>query len=153
MLRRLLKSCLLLVLVVLMGVASARAQTIRAYKTYIPFDFTVGDQSYEAGDYQINLRKVFLYENSVMYLTVENAKGAVSRATIATNNGNESKNNLANLIFYRFGENLETYVLKEIVAPELGFRIWSSKTATSVKITKNFRQKTETVAVLLTPKK
>ena len=152
MLRRLLKSCLLLVLVVLIGVASVKSQTIGAYTAHIPFDFTVANNDYPAGDYTVSLRRV-LVDDTAILLTLRDAKGAVSQATVAMKNGNMSRNDTADLVFNRFGENQDIYVMKQIVAPEFGYSVRSSKTATSVKITKNFGKKPETVAVLLTPQK
>jgi len=155
MFRRSLHYCSLFVLTVLIGAVSAQAQTMRtfrAYEAHIPFDFTVGNNSYQAGDYTIRLRRIFV-DNAAFFFTIENAKGEEIRSSVAMRNGNTSKDDTSSIVFDRFGEDRYTYVLKQIVSPEFGYSIRTTKTSTSVNVSKNSMPRPETVAVVLTGRK
>lgn len=141
--RKLLKSCSLLVLAVLIVAVSAQAQTRGSYQAEIPFDFSIGDQVYEAGDYTIRVKTPNYLAN---ILAITNAEGEELKSTALLESGDRSKNDEARLIFDRYGDQ---YVLKQIVAPRFGFTTPKSKGDVTVRYQGGSKPNPETVSVLL----
>ena len=141
--KKMLLSCSLLVLVIMLAGVSTQAQTLGSYDAQIPFDFTVGDNEYEAGDYVIRVKSP---NYLATILTVSSAEGLELQATAIAKNGDRSKNDEARLVFDRDGDH---YVLKQIVAPRFGFSTRKSSTKTWVTPEDDPQPNTETVSVLL----
>ena len=68
---------------------SASAQTTKHYSVNIPFDFNVGQKSYQAGDYHIKVNRI-------------------STAAIAVSIADREKNNLQTIILPRKSEGTKT---------------------------------------------
>ena len=47
--------CSLIGMMFLLTVVSAQAQTTGRYRAHIPFDFTIGQETFQAGDYVVSL--------------------------------------------------------------------------------------------------
>lgn len=151
MCKRLLQLSLLSVLALMIGVGTANAQmlgTKALYRAQIPFDFVVGDENYPAGDYRVRVNSVTSGEQAVIF-SVEAMDGTSLIRLIAMANGDRSRDDVPRLHFTRFGDDRFNYVLKKVVTPEFGYSIPVSKTATSVRITRNLNRKPTTVVVAL----
>jgi hypothetical protein len=83
----------------------------------IPFDFTVGQQSFTSGDYAI--RK--LNDHTLL---IQNSKTGVSAMTYAMRSEPSQRPDAASLIFHRYGER---YFLSSIRAPEQGWSVPPSR--------------------------
>jgi hypothetical protein len=126
--KNLLISCSLMILTLLIGVVSTQAQTRGAYDAEIPFDFTIANKNYEAGNYTIRVKSPFYLAN---ILVVTNAKGRDLQTTALARSWDRSKNGQARLEFDRDGDH---YFLKQIVAHRFGFWTRKSKEVTTVRI-------------------
>jgi hypothetical protein len=133
----------LVALAMLFIAVTVQAQSINSYRAHVPFDFVVGEENYEAGDYIIRFEQPGALATT---LTVQNAKGRELQAAAVMRNGNTSKSDRSMLVFNRYGDN---YVLRQIVSPGFGFWAPKSETATWVTISKKMRKKPETVSVAL----
>lgn len=138
---KMLGSSLVIGLAFLVVVVSAQAQTIGTYRAHIPFDFSIGNESYEAGEYVINLKSP---NYLATILTVRDEKGKQLQASAVMKNGSTSRNEKTSLVFNRYGNK---YVLRKIVAPGFGFSAPKSKVVT--RISKKDGKPTEIVSVIL----
>jgi len=133
----------LMVLMAMVAAVTVRAQTVSTYEAQIPFDFMVGDKTFEAGDFAIVLERPNYLAN---ILTIRNADGERLDRTALTTNGRRSWNKETKLVFDMYED---AFVLKEIIAPSFGFTAPKPDTATWVYITKNTQAERETVAIVL----
>lgn len=131
----------LFVLAIILAVVSVQAQTIGSYKAHIPFDFTIGNKTYEAGDYTIRIKSP---NYLATILTVTDAKSRELQASAIMKNGNSSHSNKTNLIFNRYGDQC---VLKQIVSRDFGFSAPRSKVAKQ--LAKKSGKPDETLAIVL----
>ena len=138
---KILQSCSLLVLALFLAVVSVQAQANGAYQAEIPFDFMIGNQSYEADDYFISLKDS---TDLATILTVRNEKGRELQAKAVMKNGSTSEDDNTRLVFKRYDNK---YVLSKIVAPDFGFNAPRSKVVT--RLSKNQKERMETVSVIL----
>ena len=138
---KILQSCSLLVLTFFLAVVSAQAQASGAYQAEIPFDFTIGNQNYEAGDYIISLKDS---TDPATILTVRNKKGRELQANAVMKNGSTSEDDNTKLVFKRYGNK---YVLSKIAAPDFGFNAPKSKVV--IRLSKKQKKRAETVSVIL----
>lgn len=128
---------------VLLTATEAGAQSFNSYRAHVPFDFVVGQKSYEAGDYlvkfgeQSTLSKIFKLSSS---------EGHTLQVAAVIKNGKTSGSKNTVLIFNRYGDD---YVLSQILFPNFGFRAPKVDTAVWVTITKNHRERPKSVAVKL----
>lgn len=141
---RVLQSCSLFVVAFLLAVVSARAQMIEVYHADIPFEFTIGNDTYEAGEYAFSLKSV---GQLASVLKINDEKGQSLREVAVMKNGSSSENKKAMLVFNRYGK---SNVLEEIVVPDAGFNAPKSKV--TKRFAKKAGQKSETVAVVLRKK-
>lgn len=133
----------LLVLAFLIATTAVQAQKVWTYQADIPFDFFVGDSAYDAGEFIIDLERPNYLAN---ILTIRNVdRDRLQRNALLTS-GRRSDNENTRLVFDRFED---VYVLREIVAPNFGFRLPRSGTRTWTVITKNNKKDRETIAVIL----
>jgi hypothetical protein len=121
----------------------AQAQGVNSYRAHVPFDFMVGEKSYDAGDYLIR----FEQQGSLATIfTLSTAQGRELQASAVMKNGRTSRSGTSVLVFDRYGDN---YILRQISSPAFGF--WAPKVdaATWVTITKNLKKDPQTVSVVL----
>ena len=115
-----------------LSVVSANAQTQTRYKAEIPFDFNIGNKTYQAGDYFINLAN----SNT---LTLEDAEGTNLLVKIVSPN---EASDATKMIFNRY-EN--QYFLAKVISPDFG--VTMIKTNSEKQMAKN--QNPQTVPVNL----
>lgn len=137
--KKILAICSVLVFTVLLTVVSAQAQVRGVYRANIPFDFTVGNKTYEKGDYIFKLKSP---NYLATILTIKSKKGREMLVSAVVKNGSTSKNNKTSLVFNRL---YNKYVLKKIVAPEFGFNAPKSKVL--ARLTRNNRKKLDTISI------
>ena len=110
----------LLSLLVLFPVAATHAQGFGT-DVDIPFDFNVGDRSYEAGNYIVKLDR---RSAGMATLTIQNTKTDESQ-TVLLNVGPESRSGEVNLVF----DTLEgRRYLTKVQTPERTYALLKSKT-------------------------
>ncbi len=113
--------CMSLGLVMMMAFASSvQAQTLARYTAQIPFDFNIGNKTYRAGEYVINMRN----QPSVAKWTLADTKGRDLKIISGMTNLNCSRNGKASLLFSRY-ENQN--FLTDMSAPNFGMRIGKAK--------------------------
>lgn len=114
-----LQICSVIGLVVLMAVVSANAQ--KQYRAHIPFDFTIGKESYEAGDYIIDPLNTDTVHKPIAF---RDAKGRNSHIIMMSPGEDYSKVEIAALVFDRY----ETqYSLSVIRTPSFIVKLPKSK--------------------------
>lgn len=109
----------------------AQAQTANQFRVNIPFDFTVRDKSFRAGDYSINFGGLTQSRNTLL-IRSEDGKEAALLSVIP-----EELNNVSNdskLVFV-FDEN--RYALTELKTRGLSAKIRTRKF--DVRMAKNFK--------------
>ncbi len=132
-----------LALAMLLMVVPAWAQSINSYRAHVPFDFVVGKQTFEAGDYLIR----FEHQNALATIfTLSTEEGRELQAAAVMKNGKTSSSERTILVFNRYGDD---YVLRQISSPSFGFWAPRVDTATWITVTKNLGKKPETVTVAL----
>lgn len=130
-----------LALIILSAGISIQAQTLGSYRAQIPFDFIVGNKTYEAGEYKVRLDSP---NNLATILSVARKNGNDLQRSVVMSNGDRSKNQKTSLLFDYIGDH---YVLSEIVAPNFGFNAPKSKN--KKRLAKNSGKATETIAIAL----
>ena len=108
-----------LVIAILMIPVSASAQT--QYRSHIPFDFTIGQERYEAGDYVIASLNIHAAYGPVAF---RDAKGRKSHLVMTTRGEDYSEVRVASLIFTRYGTQ---YSLSVIRTPSFIVQLTQSK--------------------------
>jgi hypothetical protein len=132
------KTALQICLVILMAIVSAQAQI--KYRAHIPFDFTIGQKSYEAGDYLIGSINPYTANNII---AIQDAKARNSNFIMTTNGKDYSKVEMTKLIFNRY----ETqYFLAGISTPS--FIVELSKSKAEKKLARNQKVQREIVALI-----
>lgn len=109
----------MLSLVLVFSIVAAKAQTVKEYKAQIPFAFSVGQKSYQAGDYVIKVSK---FSVSSVALSLEDNEKNVLQTIFAQGNGNIAKAE-PKLLFNRNGDQL---TLSNMTMPEMGLSIAGS---------------------------
>lgn len=145
--KKILPNYSLFILLILLAFVSVQGQTLSKYEAHIPFDFTVGKNTYEAGNYRINFRRP---NYLATLLEVATEEGEKLQVTAIIKNGNRMKGKKTSLIFDRYGNR---YVLKKFVSKEFGFSLPKTKVKAFKKLSKNLRDRRETVSVTLTRRK
>ena len=79
--KKLIQICSILSLLVVFSVVSAHAQTANFYETNLPFDFNIGQKSYQAGSYVIKTLKV---SSNYSSLTIEDKDGNELQRVLVT---------------------------------------------------------------------
>jgi hypothetical protein len=131
-----------LALVILSAGITVQAQHRGSYHAQIPFDFTVGSKTYEAGEYVIRLSEP---SGTASFLSFRKANGKEFPSSVAVMESfNTSRNGKTSLLFDKNGD---YYALKQIVAPNFGFNTPKSKD--KIRIAKNSNHVSETIAVEL----
>lgn len=135
------KTGALFVLAIILTVVSAQAQSTESYRAQIPFDFTVKNKLYKAGDYVVSVKGASMTQ---AVLTIKNVKTRDSRQMPVWTNGSRSKMEKTILMFDRYGDQ---YVLKQIISPDFGISAPRSKIRNLA--AKVIGQPDQTVAIVL----
>ena len=122
-------------LVITLGIVSAQAQTAIRYKTEIPFDFNIGEKTYQSGVYFINI------SNSNI-LKVEDAKGKNLLVKFVSLNSIVSDTDLTKMVFNCYDNQ---YFLAKIGSRDFG--VTFSKSNTETQLAKNQNSQIKTVSV------
>ena len=134
-----LQTCSLVGLVVMIAVVSGNAQA--QYRTHIPFDFTIGQKIYRAGDYCIDSITPFSSNPSI---AIRDTQGRRSHVMMVTRGEDLSQIKMATLVFNRF----ETqYYLAEIRTPGFIVRPPKSKSIAKERFAQD-RNPQHTIVVL-----
>jgi hypothetical protein len=136
-----LQTCSLVGLVVLIAAVSAKAQT--QYRMQVPFDFTVGDKSYEAGNYFVD---VLSSQTAHKIVAIRDAKRGRSYMATVRVGEDHSKIRIATLIFRR---SEAQFYLARISTPTF-VAILTPKSRAKEPLARDQKVKYETVA--MTPK-
>ena len=113
--------CSLIGMMFLLTVVSAQAQTTGRYRAHIPFDFTIGQETFQAGDYVIALAKPDSDRTTLRLINRTTGKSWL----VATMPKNVSdKLEAANLVFNRYGDQ---YFLRQILTPDYGMQFFKAK--------------------------
>jgi hypothetical protein len=125
------------------SIVSAHAQqTVKQYQAKIPFDFSVGQKSYQAGDYVIKISRL---SSNGLLLSLEDDNNHKLQSVIVSETDTSSKDE-PKLLFY-VQEN-QRY-LSKIFTPEIGLSLGKPKTEKIVTV-KNQQpaSKPQTIAVI-----
>lgn len=87
--KKLIQICAVLSLVFAFSVVSAQAQQVKQYEAKIPFDFNVGQKSYQAGNYVIKISR--LAANGLV-LSLEDDKSNKLQTVMVSETENIAKN-------------------------------------------------------------
>ncbi len=136
-----LQICSLVGLAIIFAATSISAQGIKKYEAEIPFDFEVGGEIYESGDYALYISTP---SNLATVLTIRNADGRELYRAALIKNGKTAKRDKTSLVFERYGGQ---FVFSRIAAPQFGFNLWKSKRAK--RLAKKWKGNRETVSVLI----
>jgi len=134
-------SCFTSILALFLAMASVQAQSAVRYQAEIPFDFVIGNETYEAGDYSVSLKDS---TDLATVLSVRNGENRLLQINAVSKTGRTSGNGHTKLVFERYGGN---YVLKRIEAPDFGFNAPKSKIGK--RLAKKWKGMNEIVAVNL----
>lgn len=130
--------CSLVGLVIVLMV-SAQAQISTQYRAHIPFDFSVGNLNFPAGDYDIGLANSSI--NQTTLILRQKQSGKAKFVSIIQRETSE-KLDVSNLVFNRY-EN--QYFLAKMITPTLGGEFRQAKPEEN--LAKNQTPKLETVAI------
>jgi len=118
-------------------IISAQAQMRTEYRAHVPFDFKVGGQTFQAGDYVLGLM-------NPTALTIRDMKSGNAKFISIMPRENNERLNVSKLVFNRYGDR---YYLSEMITPTLGAEF--RKTKNEVLIAEKQKSKPEAVAVKL----
>ena len=103
-------------LVIVFSIVSANAQTVKQYAAEIPFDFSIGQKSYQAGSYVIKVSKV---SQSNIALLLEDKNKNLLQTILVRGNGDVAKNE-PKLVFTRHDNQR---VLTKMTMPDMGVTV------------------------------
>ncbi|HEX8070982.1 MAG TPA: hypothetical protein VF546_13585 [Pyrinomonadaceae bacterium] len=104
-----------------LAVASAQAQTATQYRGQIPFAFSVGQETFAAGDYVIELASP---QSNQRTLLIRSATGGEARMVPTIAQVPNAKGAPARLLFNRYDQ---LYFLAEMRTPTLGAKLFKGK--------------------------
>ena len=135
--------CAMVVMILGLAVISASAQSAGHYRSHIPFAFTVSGQTFQAGDYRID---VVNPESDKAILSLRSVDGREGRLVMTTPKSVDPRNQTSQLVFNRFeGQN----VLMSMTVGDFGVEIRGARAASAVAQRRiNTDPRTETVALL-----
>ena len=113
-------------LVVVFSIVSANAQTIKQYAAEVPFDFNIGQKSYQAGSYVIKISK---HSQSSLVLSLEDKNKNLLQSILVRGNGDVSKNE-TRLIFTHHDNQR---VLTKMMTPDMGVTVLANDAARNSK--------------------
>jgi hypothetical protein len=119
--KKLIQICAVLSLVFAFSIVSAHAQqTVKQYEAKIPFDFNVGQKSYQAGNYVIKIKRL---ASNGLSLSLEDGNRNNLQTVLVSETGNIAKDE-PKLLFSRH-EN-QRY-LTEILTTDVGIAVAKPK--------------------------
>jgi len=136
--KRFIQICSLFVLVVGLT-AAAQAQKANRYEASVPFDFSVGNKTFAAGDYAFGLNNPLAYQSS---LTIRELKSGKTQVVIITREQADDFSNTSQLVFNRYEDR---YFLTELTTSKL--RAKFSRAKTESRLAKEKTARRETVAL------
>ena len=86
--KKLIQVCSILSLVVVFSIVSAQAYTVKQYAAEIPYDFNIGQKSYQAGSYVIKVLKI---SPNIVSLSLEDKEKNNLQTILVRENGNTTK--------------------------------------------------------------
>lgn len=105
--------CAMVGMILGLAAISASAQLAPRYQSHIPFDFTVGQETFTAGDYVI---RVVNPESDRAILSIRSADGRTSRLVTTTPKTVKFDSNASQLVFNRYDGR---YFLASMTTPDL----------------------------------
>ena len=105
----------------LLTVVSAQAQTTHPYKAHIPFDFNIGNETHQAGDYVISLANPASDRPTLKLWNTTSGKSWLVQ-TMPKNISDKLE--AGNLVFNRYGDQ---YFLKQMLTPDYGVQFLKAK--------------------------
>ena len=118
--KKFIQVCSLLSLLVFFGAASANAQSGFGVDVEIPFAFSVGDQSYEAGNYIVKVDKL---TSGTATLSIQDTKTDDVQTVLLNGNGDEAAGDIK-LVFDNVAGRR---VLTKIRTPDRGYALIKTK--------------------------
>jgi hypothetical protein len=119
--KKLIQICAMLSLVFVVSVISASAQTVvKQYDAKIPFEFNIGEKSFQAGSYSITISRL---SSNGMIVSLEDKERNTMQTVMVAENGNHSKS-APQLVFDNQGS---TRYLTGIATREVGVSIIAPK--------------------------
>ncbi|MBA3694390.1 MAG: hypothetical protein H0W77_13300 [Acidobacteria bacterium] len=122
-------------------IISAQAQMRTQYRAHVPFDFKVGGQSFQAGDYVLGLTNPSTDNRA---LTIRDINSGKAKIILIMPRENNERLNVSKLVFNRYDDR---YYLSEMITPTLGAEF--RKTKNEVLIAEKQKSKSETMAIKL----
>ena len=104
--KKLIQICSILGLLIVFSAVAAKAQAVSSYKAEIPFNFSVGQKSYQAGSYVIKTAKL---SESCVSLTLQDKQGNKLQTILVPARAEMSKKQ-PELVFNRYDN--ERYLTK-----------------------------------------
>ncbi len=96
--KKLIQVCSILSLVVVFSIVSAQAHTVKQYAAEIPYDFNIGQKSYQAGSYVIKISRI---SSNIVSLSLEDKEKNNLQTILVRENGNTTKHE-PKLVFTRY---------------------------------------------------
>jgi len=116
--KKFIQICAVLSLVFVFSIVSAHAQqTVKQYEAKIPFDFNVGQKSYEAGSYVIKIARL---SSNGIYLSLEDDKQNKLQTVLVAETGNLSQDAPQLLFDVRENQRYLTKIYTQEVGLSLG---------------------------------
>ncbi len=134
MLRKMLQICTMFGLVMVLSVIAAQAQTVVSAKAHIPFDFKIGQKTYQSGDYNLG------WTQSV--IKIQNRQNGKPRLVLMNPGEVSQEMNVSKLVFERFNDQC---FLAEIITPNGNTKFRKSKL--EERLAKEVKPFRETVAM------
>lgn len=125
MMKKLMQFGSIFILAFFFSIVSINAQTEKRYEVNIPFEFSVGENSYQPGNYTFKVSG--LSENGIV-LNLNNEKGDHLGTFLVSQNSEFAKGN-TRLVFIRYGEKR---FLSKILMQERGFSVLNSQTGKQI---------------------
>lgn len=122
-------------------IISAQAQMKTQYRAHVPFDFKVGGQAFQAGDYVLGLTNPSTDNRA---LTIRDINSGKAKIILIMPRENNERLNVSKLVFNRYDDR---YYLSEMITPTLGAEF--RKTKNEVLIAEKQKSKSETMAIKL----
>lgn len=98
----------------------AAAQVTENYETRIPFDFNIGQKSYQAGDYEIKLART---ATNVTAFSLTDNNGKVLHTILVMDNGEVSKKQVELVFDHHDGQRF----LAKLLTRQKGFALYQTK--------------------------
>lgn len=134
--KKLIQICSILSLLVIFTAVSAQAQSVTQYKAQIPFDFNIGQKSYEAGSYVIKVTKPSI---GGITLSLEDNEGNKLQTLLGAENGDVSEKE-PELVFNRYDNQR---FLTKILTPKSGILVAMTKDERQIAKQQRTKSKTQ----------